>query len=163
MWEDAGLSPTPKRKVTRGGNVAEASRRRLLSPDPAESPAETLAVRPRAPQPFLRAEPEPRQPGSTQHSSQFLCAPPFSEPSTWPQGRRTTLPVMPSAPTCPPPPASFPHHRRRRCVRRFRSPDPLRALNRGCRLSEPALGGREAQLALSRACDSRVVGQPSAR
>lgn len=142
--EGAGLSPTPKQKVTRGGNVAEASRRRPLCPDTAEGPAEIFAVRPCGPQPFPRAEPDPMQPGSVQHSSPVLCAPPSSEPSTWPQGR----------PDHPPPDALKPQHARLpgqvssppplllwSC--RFRGPDRLQAGNRGRRLSGLALGGRQ--------------------
>lgn len=163
--EDAGLSPAPKQKVTRGGNVAEAAPRRPLRPDPAEGPAEILAVRPCGPQPCPRAAPDPMQPASVQHSSPVLRAPPSSEPPTWPQGR----------PDHPPPRGALkPQHARLpgqvssptplplwSCS--FRGPDRLRA---GEPRAPPQRAGaprQAARLARSGACGSRVVGRPSAR
>lgn len=163
--EDAGLSPAPKQKVTRGGNVAEAAPRRPLRPDPAEGPAEILAVRPCGPQPCPRAAPDPMQPASVQHSSPVLRAPPSSEPPTWPQGR----------PDHPPPRGALkPQHARLpgqvssptplplwSCS--FRGPDRLRA---GEPRAPPQRAGAPRQAALlarSGACGSRVVGRPSAR
>ncbi|XP_064236120.1 uncharacterized protein LOC135276388 [Aotus nancymaae] len=82
--------------------------------------------------------------GSIPRPSPVPGAPPASEPSTWPQGRRDHPPPIPSAPPClpspspvsspplpPPPPLSG---------RRFGGPDLVLAGNRGLRLNGPALG-----------------------
>lgn len=57
----------PRRTVTGGGNVAAASRQRLLSANPAEGPVESLPGRPPQYPALLSIEPEPLQPGSIPH------------------------------------------------------------------------------------------------
>ncbi|XP_032133043.1 atherin-like [Sapajus apella] len=87
------------------------------------------------------------QSGSIPRPSPVPGAPPASEPSTWPQGRRDHPPPIPTAPPClpspgpvssppllSPPPLSG---------QRFGGPDLVLAGNRGLRLNGPALGNRE--------------------
>ncbi|XP_072866399.1 uncharacterized protein [Chlorocebus sabaeus] len=130
-WEAAGLSPTRRRKITRCGNVAGALRRRLFPQAPAEGPAESLAGRPRGPQPCSGAEREPMQPGSIPCPSPVPGAPPASEPSTWPQGRRDHPPPIPTAaPYLPfPGPVSSPPLPPPLSGRRFGGPDRVLAGN----------------------------------
>lgn len=124
--------------------------KRGSSPEAASPPSRSrreprgnVARRPRGPQPFLRAEPEPMQPVRSR-------TPPGSperlpnEPSTWPQGRpdphpplNALSPNMPASPgpvSSPPPPL---------WGRRLGGPDRLRAGNQGLRLRGPPLGGSE--------------------
>ncbi|XP_025234848.1 basic proline-rich protein-like [Theropithecus gelada] len=147
--KQAGLQKTHRRegggqKVGSGGavahpeaednalwNVAGALRRRLFPQAPAEGPAESLAGRPRGPQPCSGPEREPMQPGSIPCPSPVPGAPPASEPSTWPQGRRDHPPPIPTAPPCLPfpGPVSSPPLPPPLSGRRFGGPDRVLAGN----------------------------------
>ncbi|XP_039336391.1 uncharacterized protein LOC120368448 [Saimiri boliviensis] len=84
--------------------------------------------------------------GSIPRPSPVPGAPPASEPSTWPQGRRDHPPPIPTAPPCLPPPgpvSSPPPPPPPLSGRRFGGPDLVLAGNRGLRLNGPALGNRE--------------------
>lgn len=162
MPGDAGLSPTPERKGARGGNVAGASRRRLLSPDPAEgSRGDPSGPPPRPPAvpsrgagaDAARSHPAllPAPPRAARQRAFDVAAGAHGPPSP-PAALRANMPACPSHFSSPPPPPPL-------GGRRFRSPDPLGALNRGCRLSEPAPGGRER----SSPCPARATPASSGR
>lgn len=153
-----------QRKVTRGGNVAGASRRVSSVTMPLRVPRKASRAAPLSPRPFPHAQPEPMQAGWIPHSSLFPRSPPARESSTWPPGRSDH----------PPPDALSPaiSSSSRPSLLTAGAAAALRPQNRRPRPSpgrEPrappqwvTLGSRDLQ-ASSGACCSRVVGRPSAR